>query len=80
MALMEDNIYPISPQGNRKQGDNIGYERSDQVMCDIGDERYDLLKIYADDKEMRNKIRDHKYYQDYIESTIPLVQKECKRL
>jgi len=80
IALHKDNIYPISPQGNRKQWDNIWYEWENSVKYAIGEERYSNLKELAENKWERNKIRDHKYYQDYIDNTIPLVQRECKRL
>jgi len=63
MAFVVDNIYPIKKWTNKRQADMIGYERKDNLMALIGADVYQLLENRANDKVLKNTLRDHNYYQ-----------------
>jgi len=63
MAFVVDNIYPIKKWTNKRQADMIGYERKDNLMALIGENVYQLLENRANDKVLKNTLRDHNYYQ-----------------
>lgn len=63
MAFDIDNIYPITAWNNKRQGDMIGYERKDNLIALIGQDLYDRLESKANNKSLKNQVRQHQYYQ-----------------
>jgi hypothetical protein len=77
MAFLLDNIRPISPNGNRQQLDTIA-NWIDKTPLPI--ERKNLLAQNAVDKELKNQLRDNKYYQGMYDMFKALNKIEKKRL
>jgi len=75
MAFEIDNIRPISWFSNKMQGDQIAQWKVNLPM-DI----QNRLEILAADKESKNQIRDHKFFQDIIDKYKALNEIEYKRL
>lgn len=68
MAFDIDNIYPITAWNNKRQGDMIGYERKDNLIALIGQAKYDMLESKANNKSLKNQVRQHQYYQTMYET------------
>jgi hypothetical protein len=68
MAFDIDNIYPITAWNNKRQGDMIGYERKDNLIALIGQDLYDRLESKANNKSLKNQVRQHQYYQTMYET------------
>lgn len=57
------NCRPISRQCNRMQGDNVGLRRRPQLLAVIWTNRLAELESEAENKLLKNEIRDNNYYQ-----------------
>lgn len=67
LAFDLDNIRPIKKRTNKKQGDMYWYEWADNVENHIWPERWLALYMKAENKQSKNLIRDHAYYQKQYE-------------
>ena len=75
MAFEINNIWPISSWGNKMQGDQIA-QWKENLHPSIQDELWEM----SQNKEAKNQLRDHKFYQEIIDKYKTLNQIEEKRL